>query len=81
MLFIRYRWKGKCPRHPRFDPRKHGEAAIKGGCSLCRMLLAVYAAHRKTIEHATIFDEIDRVGAVSSNIRSAAVRAFGEKAS
>ena len=29
------RWRGKCPRHPRFDPYMDGRAAIRGGCEKC----------------------------------------------
>jgi len=89
MLTIRYRWKGKCPKHPRFDPAKHGRGAIKGSCPACTMLFQVYRHHRETVESATIFDEVQNAGAAISNIRAAsssrapagagAVRAFGEK--
>ncbi len=27
------RWKGKCQKHPRFDPATDGPGTIKGGCS------------------------------------------------
>ncbi len=90
MLAIRFRWKGKCPKHVRYDPKKHGEDAIKGACPHCRMLFQVFKAHRATIGQATIFDEVDRAGQSLRAIHSAAssrapastgVRAFGEKAS
>lgn len=76
MLAIRFRWKGKCPRHPNYNPGKGGEQAIKGACPYCRMLFAVYADHRKTLAMARVFDEVGRVGDVMSAIRSAGVRAF-----
>jgi hypothetical protein len=71
MLTIRYCWKGKCPKHPLYDPAKHGADAIKGGCSRCQMLFAVYHAHRETLAAATVFDEVEKAGQVVSYIRSA----------
>ena len=32
----------KCPRHPRYDPSKHGEGAIRGGCRDCSWIWALY---------------------------------------
>jgi hypothetical protein len=58
MLAIRYRWKGKCPKHPRYDPVKGGEGAIKGTCPTCTLLFRVHEAHRMTAEIARTFDEV-----------------------
>ncbi|HEV1992479.1 MAG TPA: hypothetical protein VGR34_06410 [Candidatus Dormibacteraeota bacterium] len=62
MLTIRYRWKGKCPKHVRYDPAKTGEGGIKGACPTCSLLFEVFKAHRATIGQATIFDEVQRAG-------------------
>jgi hypothetical protein len=43
------RWKGKCKRHPAFDPAD-GEGAIKGACTRCYALLDIYAQHRRLVE-------------------------------
>jgi len=60
MLAIRWRWKGKCPKHVRYNPAKDGEGGIKGACPHCRMLLKVHDLHRGAIASATVFDEIQR---------------------
>ena len=39
------RWRGKCPRHPRFDPYLDGRAAITGGCERCTALADIYSHH------------------------------------
>jgi hypothetical protein len=39
------RWRGKCPRHPRFDPYLDGRGAIRGGCEKCTALADIYALH------------------------------------
>lgn len=43
------RWKGKCKRHPAYDPAD-GEAAIRGGCARCYALLDIYVQHRRLLE-------------------------------
>jgi hypothetical protein len=45
MLKLRARWEGKCRKHPRFNPEKHGLAAIKGNCTACLMLIDIHTAH------------------------------------
>ncbi len=94
MLVIRHRWKGKCPKHPRYDPRKHGEAAIRGACPTCTLLWMVYAHDRDALKSARLFDEITKPGTAAvfrqiekagkgiAAVRSAAARAqvFGPKA-
>ena len=72
MLAIRYRWKGKCPKHPRYDPVRGGEGAIKGSCPTCTLLFRVYEAHRMTEQIARSFEEIARVGETIPMIRKAA---------
>ena len=39
------RWRGKCPRHPRFDPYMDGRAAIKAGCDRCAALVDIHNHH------------------------------------
>jgi len=76
MLVIRYRWKGKCPKHPRYNPGKNGEAAIKGGCETCSMLFHIWKAHRRMLDHSNVFDAIQQTGHTISAINSAVTRAF-----
>jgi hypothetical protein len=43
------RWRGKCSRHPAFDPYSDGAGAIKGGCARCAALMEIYECHRKMV--------------------------------
>jgi hypothetical protein len=39
------RWRGKCSRHPRFDPYLDGQGGIKGGCERCQLLAEIHKLH------------------------------------
>lgn len=39
------RWKGRCSRHPRYDPETDGLGGIRGGCRRCEMLLEIWSSH------------------------------------
>ena len=43
-LKITERVKGKCARHPRYNPEKDGRAGIRGACSCCFSLYDLYRA-------------------------------------
>ena len=43
------RFKGRCKRHPRFDP-EDGIGAVKGGCKRCDLLVDIYQAHLRLTE-------------------------------
>ncbi len=43
------RWRGKCSRHPSFDPYADGPGAIKGACARCEALLEIYQCHQKMV--------------------------------
>ena len=58
-LKITERVKGKCSRHPRYNPEKDGRAGIRGACSCCFSLydlhqarVALDAAQREFIRRA-----------------------------
>ncbi|HVV47680.1 MAG TPA: hypothetical protein VHC72_20855 [Bryobacteraceae bacterium] len=42
------RWRGKCSRHPGFDPEE-GLGAVRGGCPRCTTLVEINELHRKMI--------------------------------
>jgi hypothetical protein len=44
------RWKGRCKRHPKYNPAYDGEAAIKGGCRHCIALLEIHLQHARLIQ-------------------------------
>ena len=43
------RWRGKCPKHPRFDPYFDGRGAIRGGCERCSLLADIEALHTEML--------------------------------
>ncbi len=43
------RWRGKCPKHPMFDPEADGPGAIKGGCPRCQDLQTIFDSHQRTV--------------------------------
>ena len=48
------RWKGRCKRHPRYDPAE-GEGAIRGACHSCARLLEIYRHHKALLEMMRAF--------------------------
>lgn len=50
---IVYRIKGRCSRHPAYNPVKDDQGGIKGGCEECHALFHAYRAYlafREAIE-------------------------------
>ena len=43
------RWRGKCSRHPMFDPSEAGRGAVKGGCPRCTSLVEICELHQKML--------------------------------
>lgn len=43
------RWKGRCGRHPKYDPND-GEGAIRGACARCFALLEIHRQHRRLLD-------------------------------
>jgi hypothetical protein len=43
------RWRGKCSRHPMFDPFEGGLGAVKGGCARCTCLVEICETHQKML--------------------------------
>ena len=43
------RWKGRCTKHPRYNPEEDGEGGLVGGCSRCLQLLEIFLSHKKTL--------------------------------
>jgi hypothetical protein len=86
-VHIKLKLKGKCPKHPRFNPEL-GRGAIRGGCSECMALYEVVAARdrapplpcgsSKSSRHRTEFSEScapvkDRVLYEVKNVREPAL--------
>lgn len=43
------RWRGKCSRHPMFDPSEEGRGAVKGGCPRCTSLVEICELHQRML--------------------------------
>lgn len=43
------RWKGRCSKHPAYDPEVDGMGGIRGGCRRCEMLLEIWTHHSKMV--------------------------------
>jgi hypothetical protein len=43
------RWRGKCSRHPMFDPLTDGPGAVRGGCEKCTTLVEIFNCHQRMI--------------------------------
>lgn len=43
------RFRGRCSRHPRFDP-EDGAGAVRGGCQRCELLLEIFQTHQRLVE-------------------------------
>src|SRR5947209_1647858 len=68
-LKITERVKGKCDRHPRYNPEKDGRAGIRGACSCCFFLydlhqarIALDAAQREFIRRAAPWRRVTQSG-------------------
>lgn len=55
MLNLKLAYKGRCPRHPRFNPERDGRGGVRGGCRVCDALCSVFEAMgrlRQSLQHA-----------------------------
>jgi len=43
------KWRGKCPRHPMFDPATDGPGAIRGGCTRCQDLHEIFDCQQRAL--------------------------------
>lgn len=43
------RWKGRCAKHPAYNPEIDGMGGIRGGCKRCEMLLEIYTHHARLV--------------------------------
>ena len=56
-VHIKLKLKGKCPKHPRFNPEL-GRGAIRGGCPECMALCQVVAARDRAAAALREFEEL-----------------------
>jgi hypothetical protein len=43
------RWRGKCSKHPGFDPYTDAPGAVKGGCPRCAALVEINSCHQRML--------------------------------
>jgi hypothetical protein len=43
------RWKGRCHKHPMYDPEIDGLGGVRGGCQRCEVLLEIFTHHAKLV--------------------------------
>ena len=56
-IHIKMKLKGKCPKHPRFNPEL-GRGAIRGGCRECLALYQVVAARDQVVAALRQLEEL-----------------------
>ena len=55
------KWRGKCSRHPMFDPFEGGRGGVKGGCPRCTALVEICEMHQKMLSLMKTFSPpVDR---------------------
>jgi hypothetical protein len=52
------KWRGKCSKHPGYDPAEGGIGAIKGNCERCGLLSEIYDHHQKILRLMRNFQPI-----------------------
>lgn len=55
-LTTRFKFHGRCEKHPRYNPALDGAGGIKGGCHTCHQLHRIWAAVEQARSAALYFD-------------------------
>ena len=53
------KWRGKCTKHPGFDPATDGPGGVKGNCPRCNDLVAIHELHQKVLRLMRTFRPVD----------------------
>jgi hypothetical protein len=72
------RWRGKCPRHPGFDPHGEGRGVIRGGCAKCAALLEIEECHQRMLSLMRGFAPPRNVTKHASNSAAMQPSLFGD---
>ncbi len=51
-------WRGRCKKHPTYNPSEDGEGGIRGGCPKCYALLAIHHQHRDLMKSIREFGPV-----------------------
>lgn len=52
------KWRGKCTKHPGFDPVVDGPSAVRGNCLKCIQLCEIYDYHQKALRLMRSFQPV-----------------------
>ncbi|MDP9053515.1 MAG: hypothetical protein M3N93_04325 [Acidobacteriota bacterium] len=72
------RWRGKCPRHPQFDPYMDGRVAIKSGCEKCTALVDIHSHHVQMLALMRTFVPPSRPKRRAEKMPNPQIDLFGE---
>ncbi len=53
------RWRGKCSRHPGYNPAIDGPGAIRGNCPKCNQLLQIFTHHSEVLRLMRTFAPVE----------------------
>jgi len=53
------KWRGKCSKHPGFDPYLDGRGAVRGGCTRCEALVEIQECHQRMLSLMKQFNPPD----------------------
>ena len=53
------RWRGKCVKHPRFDPAMDGPGGIVANCQRCNDLVVIHELHQKALRLMRTFRPVE----------------------
>ncbi len=51
-------WRGRCGKHPTYNPAEDGEGGIRGGCARCYALLSIQRQHTALVRALREFGPI-----------------------
>jgi hypothetical protein len=52
------KWRGRCAKHPKYDPAEGGLGAVRGNCIRCNQLVDIYDQHQKLLRLMRTFQPI-----------------------
>jgi hypothetical protein len=59
------KWRGKCPKHPDYNPMRDGLEAIERNCTRCHQLAEIFDLHQKTLRLMRTFQPIQEKSRVA----------------
>jgi hypothetical protein len=68
------KWRGKCPKHPGFDPVTDGPGAVRGNCQKCNDLIVIHDHHQKMLQLMRAFRPVEE----KKTPKTAAAGAFAD---